>query len=228
MSTKAPLSSLFLAIILVLSFTTNATGQQLQERWLLWHLPALDTEINGVGLSIIANSLKYEGDSLTTRLNGLSVELLGAGLFLPLSPGEPLYTEPSAFYQDPVRLDSLVHAASDYKNYQVNGIAIAGGGIGSPELVVNGLALSGLWSMTGKVSGIVIAPFVSMSTATNGIAIGGIYNKTIQSKGLQIGLINTTKRLRGIQIGLINRNEKRTLPFINWNFGKKSGRNKTD
>jgi len=50
----------------------------------------------------------------------------------------------------------------------------------------------------------------------------GLYNdlenKSESFTGLQVGLFNRTKKLRGIQIGLININEKRILPFINWNF----------
>ena len=50
----------------------------------------------------------------------------------------------------------------------------------------------------------------------------GLYNdlenKSESFTGLQIGLINKTKKLRGVQIGLFNKNERRSLPFINWNF----------
>jgi hypothetical protein len=37
-------------------------------------------------------------------------------------------------------------------------------------------------------------------------------------KGVQIGLINKSKKLKGLQIGLWNVNQKRKLPLINWNF----------
>ena len=51
-----------------------------------------------------------------------------------------------------------------------------------------------------------------------GLQIGILGNNTHEMKGVQIGLINKSKKLKGLQIGLWNVNQKRKLPFINWNF----------
>jgi hypothetical protein len=37
-------------------------------------------------------------------------------------------------------------------------------------------------------------------------------------RGVQIALFNSSMNFKGIQIGLWNKNQKRSLPFINWNF----------
>jgi hypothetical protein len=50
----------------------------------------------------------------------------------------------------------------------------------------------------------------------------GVLNATKKLKGIQIGLWNETDQLRGFQFGLFNydRERKRFLPFINWNKTK--------
>lgn len=57
---------------------------------------------------------------------------------------------------------------------------------------------------------------------SRGAQIGIIYNRTEKLKGVQVGVINKSKDTKGLQIGLWNKNEKRTLPFINWNFAKEA------
>jgi hypothetical protein len=45
-----------------------------------------------------------------------------------------------------------------------------------------------------------------------------LLNTTENLFGLQIGLYNTSENLFGLQIGIWIVNQKRKLPFINWNF----------
>ncbi|MFP9115871.1 LA_2272 family surface repeat-containing protein [Flavobacterium sp. RHBU_3] len=49
----------------------------------------------------------------------------------------------------------------------------------------------------------------------------GCLSKPEEFRGLQLGVVNRTKKLKGIQIGLWNINEKRSLPIVNWNFNNK-------
>jgi hypothetical protein len=67
---------------------------------------------------------------------------------------------------------------------------------------VNGLSFNLLWSIYQKSNGVVIATVNHVNTG----------------RGLQVGLINKANNFRGIQIGLWNRNDKRSLPLINWSF----------
>ncbi|MFU8844655.1 MAG: LA_2272 family surface repeat-containing protein [Bacteroidales bacterium] len=46
----------------------------------------------------------------------------------------------------------------------------------------------------------------------------GFVNYVADTRGIQIGLINKTRRLNGVQLGIWNQNEKRSLPIVNWNF----------
>ena len=130
---------------------------------------------------------------------------------------------------------------------KMNGVAIAGIGniiekqngmalsiLGNDSYVMNGLSGGFIGNHTQTLNGAQIGGF-NVSEFTNGIQIGiqnnnnknqnltngaqiGVLNYTEDLQGVQIGLINNTKSLKGIQIGLWNKNEKRSLPIINWNF----------
>jgi hypothetical protein len=54
----------------------------------------------------------------------------------------------------------------------------------------------------------------------NGVQLGGLANFSKKMDGLQIALFNKSENFRGLQIGLWNVNQKRKLPFINWNFSR--------
>ncbi len=61
---------------------------------------------------------------------------------------------------------------------------------------------------------------------TKGIQLAMIRNTAQEMRGVQIGLTNKSDDFRGIQIGLWNVNQKRKLPFVNWNFERDKGKSK--
>lgn len=106
-------------------------------------------------------------------------------------------------------------ASGSFRN---NGIQIAGGGTSS--VFSNGIIASYISSSVHKGNGIQISSFneyVNFRGLQVGI-VNDIYGISERFSGLQIGLYNCTKKLKGVQLGLINKNEKRTLPLINWQF----------
>lgn len=205
---------IFLIIVLL---TIHVNGQIKKTRPLLWVIPSIDTRINGLAGGLIINSLKDTDSALTTVVNGLSIELIGVGFFLPLVQSSPIYFESDDFYLNDNNLDSIVRSYN-YPKYRINGMSISGGGIGGHDININGLNLSGINTLTGKMNGLSVCVLMNISGVVNGVSIGGLINNSLQSKGLQIGLFNRTTRLRGFQIGLLNQNEKRSMPIINWNF----------
>jgi len=208
-----------LIFLLLFILSINLNAQINKNRYALWYIPSINTRINGIAGGIVINSFK-EGDlKLTTLINGISIELIGAGFFVPLAPSSPIYFEPDSFYYKKENIDSIVNSYS-YAKYRINGISLAGGGIGGHDINVNGLNISGLNTLTGKMNGISACIMFNISGVVNGVSFGGIGNNSIQTKGLQIGLFNKTTRLRGIQIGLWNQNEKRDFPLLNWNFSE--------
>ncbi len=117
---------------------------------------------------------------------------------------------------------------------QTNGLSIAG--FSSQSFRNNGVQFAACFTEAVYSSGVLAALFGTATNEGKGLQVAGLHNdykiftglqigilngaygKAEKFTGLQIGLFNNTKKLRGIQIGLINRNEKRILPFINWNF----------
>lgn len=105
------------------------------------------------------------------------------------------------------------------ESFRNNGIQIAGAG--TTALYSNGLIASMLSTTVYKGNGLQIAVGFTNYVHFTGLQIAacnGANDIAESFTGLQIGIFNTTKKLRGIQIGLINKNEKRILPFFNWNF----------
>jgi len=115
---------------------------------------------------------------------------------------------------------------------KVNGISF---GFGNLNYVSNGIQLGLYGSTSFKMNGIQIGGNMNYAHTLNGVQISGFndakYLKGLQVgiwnnndnyseelHGVQIGFLNKTKKLRGIQLGLWNVNEKRSLPFINWQF----------
>jgi hypothetical protein len=103
--------------------------------------------------------------------------------------------------------------------FRNNGIQVAGGFTG--VTYSKGLLMALFTTQTHEGKGLQLAAFHNDYNSFTGLQIGafnGAYGKAEKFTGVQIGIFNNTKKLKGIQIGLINRNEKRILPFFNWNF----------
>ncbi|HLO53132.1 MAG TPA: hypothetical protein VK169_02530 [Saprospiraceae bacterium] len=163
------------------------------------------------------NSLKFESDTTTTRINGLNVELVGVGFFAPLAPSNPLIPDEVKIEQIAPILDSLIIEAIQPKPYKINGLNISLGGLAGHEIQLDGLNISGIATLTSKTNGVSIAILMNLNKVMHGISAGFI-NQCLEHKGLQIGVFNQSEKTKGIQIGLWNKNEKRSLPLINWNF----------
>jgi len=205
------------AVTLLVTAGLSLGAQDYTKRNFFWYIPSEDVIINGIGLGFAINGADYKQakDTTTTIINGLCLELIGMGFFLPLAPGSPIYPNDTtsenfnleteiSHYQDPLHL--------------VNGFAISSFGFAGHSIQINGVNLSGLFTFTSKVNGFSASLVFNISGISNGLSISGLGNNSLHTKGVQIGLFNQCWKLRGIQIGLLNKNEKRTLPLINWNF----------
>jgi len=189
----------------------SLTGQNLKNKKSLSFLPSLDTEINGVGLGLAINSLKYNSDTLTTIVNGLNIELVGVGIILPLAPVDPME------YRGLNNLDSLIEISKEQNPYQINGVSISFGGLAGHEVNMSGLNISGANTYISCMKGVSLSILFNYSEVLRGVSIGA-FNRTLETRGVQIGLINRAEKLKGFQIGLWNYNGKIGLPLINWNF----------
>ncbi len=198
-------------------FTNGLFCQELWHKKVATITPALNTKVNGIGLGLMINSLKYEGDSVTTIINGLNLEIIGAGFFGPIVPSNPLV--PYGWNIDRIApiLDSLIFEAKLPKPYKVNGLSLSFGGLAGHQVHFNGLNISGISTITSYSKGVSVATLFNMNSVMHGLSVGFI-NHSLEHKGVQIGVFNRSEKTKGIQIGLWNQNEKRSLPFINWRF----------
>ena len=238
----------FIIIGVLIKFAVSLNAQDYSVRNFGWYLPAEDVIINGVGAGIVLNGgnhVQFNNQPLTI-VNGLCIELIGFGSILPLAPGSPIYpsrdtsysikevqntfyrvnTEDDTLFLVKTRLDTTTiiydvdKEISSYQSpdYLVNGLVISGFGVAGQSVQVNGVNLSGLFTFTAKTNGFSASLIFNITGISNGLSISGLGNNSLQTNGLQIGLFNQCWKLRGVQIGLWNKNEKRSLPLINWNF----------
>lgn len=183
----------------------------------IWFVPSLTKQINGIAIGPIGSDNICNLDGFQVS-NGLNLQIIGSGLFLPLNTKRLGFR---SYYQNNKNNDSLkqvidIHLISAQK-YKVkhNGLVIST--FGTITTHVNGISISALASTHSKMNGISFNPAWNLITILNGIAIG-TFNSSLKVNGLQVGLFNNTVYLKGFQIGFWNKNKQRSLPLINWGF----------
>lgn len=193
----------------------------------LWAFKEKVQQVNGISLGLFSTK-QWNEDTTKTNVNGARIELVGAGVIVPLIPQSPI-----------VVIDSIL---VNYKvQSKINGLSLSGAGAVC-DCQINGLNVGFLGKIDFKTNGLSLAIF-NFSQVHNGLQLG-VFNETYKSngfqmgvfngteyfkgvqfgasnsgtffKGLQIGLFNKTTELKGVQIGLWNINNKRKLPLINW------------
>ncbi|WP_337328323.1 LA_2272 family surface repeat-containing protein [Chryseolinea sp. T2] len=187
----------------------------MRKRTFTW-LPAPDSKTNGVAVGLVHSGINDVSDSASTVVNGLTVELFGFGILLPIVPASPIYDGPDSVYRNKAKMDSIISPYNRARS-QLNGLVLSGTGLVNRNLAVRGVNISVLNTFTAKTNGLSACVLWNVIGVVNGVSVG-IFNSTVQTKGLQIGLFNSTTNLRGIQLGLLNGNGKRWMPFVNWNF----------
>lgn len=116
------------------------------------------------------------------------------------------------------RANGLVMAFGGNSVYNGNGVLIAGP-FGNASKRFNGLVIGMGGNEIEKFNGVMIGgPFNNKASFLKGVQIGGENYILNRGRGLQIGIFNKAKNFRGIQLGLWNKNDKRALPFLNWQF----------
>lgn len=217
-----------LTAIMILLLCYSSFGQS--KKFKIAFTPAKNKTVNGIGIGIFMNGVFGDTKVDSSKINGLSIEIIGVGVGLPLAPSSPIYTESEEFYLNDDNLASAIRAY-DKSVFTVNGLSISPGGLAGHDINMSGFNISGLNTLTGKMNGVSVSILFNLSGVVNGISIGslnetmkthglqiGFINHTTQLKGIQLGLFNKTIHLKGFQIGLWNKNNKRGLPIINWDF----------
>lgn len=211
---------LYLTVFL-LFFALSAGAQTKKTYFPAWTYHTRNANIYGVSLG-----LGSFGDKVVhTDTYGLKVEAIGLGLFCLFLPQSPVAENDSDFAMHVLydtiseHINGIVLSASGTVcNCITNGIAM--GMIGQIQSEVNGASATML-NMVQLHKGIQLAILFNQTYKMRGIQAAFIANETYDMKGLQVGIFNKSKHTRGLQLGIWNVNERRKLPFINWNFRNK-------
>lgn len=107
------------------------------------------------------------------------------------------------------------------KMNKINGMQLAL--INMEPTITNGLEIN-VSSNIGShavTNGLAVSPFFNIHDEMKGCSVAPLANISKKCRGVQIGIYNKCDNFRGVQLGWWNENEKRKLPFINWNFKAK-------
>jgi hypothetical protein len=182
-------------------------------RNVFWFTPCNVEEINGIALGLLPENVKnlHYGERAYLTINGLNLHLNPFAIMSIFNPQfQGPFPDSISYYEEHLQKEietqinglnvSLVNNVNETK---LSGVNIAGAITVNDE--IDGVTVSGISNFAYKLKGVSIAPV----------------NLTTEGRGVQLGLFNKATDFRGIQIGLWNKNAKRSLPFINWQFGPK-------
>ncbi|MFK8058870.1 MAG: hypothetical protein AB8B78_02160 [Polaribacter sp.] len=155
-------------------------------------------------------------ESNTKLLNKNRNELQINGIELGLNPVTFFAPFFSLIYAVPIITENPISPTSQDITKKINGLQL--GFASLKESKINGIEINVAGNFNSIVNGLSITPIINKHYKVSGIDISILGNIDYKVNGIQIGLFNRATQLKGIQIGLWNKNEKRSLPFINWNF----------
>jgi hypothetical protein len=183
-----------------------------------WVTPSRVDEINGLALGLWPENTKRSIPPVerSLKVNGLNIEI-NPVMFLIIPRMLASLTRKDTFYRLPDSIKYFSGNGQGKYEAKITGVNLSFFGT-LADAQLNGLNIGGLNTQVENINGVSVSGLSNWAYAMNGICIALLYNKTVMTKGVQIGLVNKTKSLRGFQLGLWNKNEKRSLPFINWQF----------
>ncbi len=194
----------------------SLNDQRANNRYVFTFTPNLAKNFYGLSVGLFGSEIICN-KGYTQHSSGLNVQLLGQGFFQVFMIG---------YLRSPDSLDALAED-SRFGIERVNLV---------PDRVDHsGLLLSTFGTYTDRISGASISGWMSSHKIVKGFSFNllwnnirtlkgvclGLFNTIENGAGLQLGLFNVSSSARGIQIGLWNKNEKRSLPVLNWYFGRK-------
>lgn len=183
----------------------------------IWTFHQREINIHGLSLGLAS----WQGEPRLTNTNGIKIELIGLGVFSLLMPSSPVSTNEAEYNGE------MSFPVSE----KINGVNLSASGT-ICNCRTSGLIAGFVGQFNTKVNGLSAAGYLNMAEAHNGVQLAFLYSESYQMRGLQmalfalahraqgvqIGLYNWAKQLKGIQIGLWHKNQKRSLPIINWSF----------
>lgn len=212
---KRKLLIILLLLLTAVSFAQNDTSRLAKisrNRYAFALVPSAARNIYGIAIGPVGSEAICNL-SHTRYSHGLNLQIPGQGFL------QVFYIHKNEFDELSLTPESDSLAAYDTLPMRAvhNGLMLSPFGTFTPK--VNGISLSLFMSLGQTVNGVSINALWNLYDKINGLTIGAV-NTVGTVKGVQIGIVNKTANLHGAQFGLWNKNQKRSLPFINWNFKK--------
>lgn len=205
--------SLFILLLCMGSSYTSIYGQTPMDQKHFAITPQGGVHVKGLALGLVTNPIQND-----IKIEGVNLQLMGTGFFTPIFIADAMEYYIEDFSES--ALDKEIKVSKERDHIDITGLSISYSGVASKSMNIKGVNLSGVGTISSFSRGVSVALLWNFSAVSHGVSFGAV-NNTLEHKGLQLGIVNSTKRSRGFQIGLWNKNEKRSLPFINWNFSKK-------
>lgn len=227
-------------LLFLLLFTLNVFAQDSislhKTKFPIWTFHQNNITVNGMSLGLAS----WEGDKpRKANTNGIKIEIIGLGLFVPLMPKSPIAeneVDYNKLKMEPVseKINGVALSASGTVcNCLTNGISA--GLISQINTYVNGVSATVEFNFSQKNNGLMLAAF-NDAYIMNGMQLG-LFNNGFISKGLQVSILSNSNRsilgmqlgtynisenLKGIQIGIFNVSEKtKGLQIGFWNINEK-------
>jgi len=222
-----------LSLLLLIIFYANTHAQNAPRKT---HFPVWTFQQKNVNIYGISVGLITPNDSMqNVRSNGIRIEALGLGILFGFMGNDPIAKNEDEFQKKMSgrlfeKINGLnLSATGTLCDCAVNGFSA--GLVGQLGRQVNGVSLSminlfqlhnglQMGSINGAYSmnGVQMAAFINSAIKAKGLQICLLSNSAEKATGLQVALFNKAQQLKGVQIGLWNVNQRRKLPFVNWNF----------
>lgn len=202
---------IFLVIGLNLFGQDTLSEQVDNKKYFAWFSPSKATHVYGFMFNFFPKFPDCDSIDIYPIIYGTEINLNPLGIFVPfvlvLHSTSPVIHSPVT-----QKLDSIPF----YRFKTVNGLQV--GLINMEPTIVNGLDINVTGSFESKTNGLTFSLLMNKHHISNGLTFALIGNHDTKCNGVQIGLINSAVDLKGVQFGIWNKNQKRSMPIINWNF----------
>ena len=192
-----------ISIVLISLITLGSLSSQTKS--FVSYSPGGANEVHGIMFNVFPN-VKEERNC--TIIKGLELEISPASLLVFAMTWSYALLDDHSWRYDSIQLEILK---------EIEGVHL--GIVNLEPSKVDGLELN-ILNLNNNCRGVSIAGF-NIANQIEGVSVGVIRNYADKCDGVQIGLFNETEELNGFQFGLWNKNQKRSLPFINWNFSSR-------
>ncbi len=230
-----------LITFVLFTITISINSQNQKFRPLLWTTHDTNVDIAGLAFGLSQGTFTRNNNNSLIRVYGIRLEVNPFSFLHFLVPGTPISRSKEAYIKTmAAKVDKKTYgfniSTGSFQDQDTYGISLTGFMHYSRKN--NGISIAGMTNSIERANGIVIGFGGNQIRKGNGLMISSAWGNFAdhfngiqismenhivgKGTGIQIGIFNKATNFKGIQLGLWNKNDKRSLPIINWNFKKTS------